>query len=73
MERYGGKYNRVHATGITGIFKDKQIEILIGDSGGDTVIKVNGKKIDNCVGAWIKILPDRPTKLTLDLFPVNKH
>ena len=60
-------YNRVRATGVTGIFKNQNIEIDIGTHGHTTTIKVNGKIINNVIGCWIKMLPDKPTVITLDM------
>ena len=60
-------YNRVRAIGVTGIFKNQDIEIDIGATGHDTKIKVNGKEIHNVAGCWIKMLPDKITTVTLDM------
>ena len=60
-------YNRVRATGVTGIYKGKNIEIDIGATSHDTIIKVNGEEIHNVLGCWIKMLPDKPTTITMDM------
>ena len=60
-------YNRILATGVTGIYKDQGIEIVIGNNGHDTIIKANGKEIKNVLGCWIKMIPDKPTTVTLEL------
>ncbi len=41
-----GEINRVIAKGVSGIYKDKDIEIGIGTDSADTYLKVNGKKVE---------------------------
>ena len=60
------KANTLRATSIYGSYKDKHIKINIGKTGNDTIIKINEKKIDNCVGTWIKIIPGKPTTLFME-------
>ena len=40
-----GKINRIIARGVTGIYKDKNIEIDIGNTAAETKVFVNGKFI----------------------------
>jgi hypothetical protein len=60
------KHNTVRATGITGIYKDAEIEIDIGQHSHDTQIRINGKKVQNCTGVWIKMRSGEPTRLFLE-------
>lgn len=66
------RINRVIATGLTGKFQGDQIEIDIGKTGNDTIIKVNGKKLDNVIGAFIRMRAGEINKLTLELIPKIK-
>ena len=66
------RINRVTATGLTGIFKGDQIEIDIGKTGNDTIIKVNGKKLNNVIAAYIKMKSGEINKLTLEVIPRTK-
>jgi len=59
--------NLVNATGVSGIYKDKSIELRIGPDAASSELFVDGKKLKNlCIGAWIKIRPGHPTKLFLE-------
>jgi len=58
--------NTVSATGLSGIYVDKEINIKIGKTYEDTVIKVNNKIVKNCIGAWIKMVMNKPTKVYLE-------
>ena len=59
--------NIVTATGLTGIYKDKNIVVHIGETGRKSKVFVNGIQLKNVQGVWIKILIDEPTKLTMEL------
>ncbi len=63
--------NGVTATGITGRFKGDQIEVIFGKSYQDTIIKVNGKKIDLVQAVYLKCVVGQVTKMTLEVIPVK--
>jgi hypothetical protein len=66
------KLNRVTAIGVKGIYKDKFIEVIIDDYPKNCVVKVDGKKVDNCAGVYIKLLPDRFPVMTLNFVKIPK-
>lgn len=57
--------NRVRATGITGIYKGKEIEVHIGKTGYESKVFINGKKVTSCSGVWIKLVAGETTKMFL--------
>lgn len=65
------KKNTVIATGVTGIYKDKQIEVRIGETGTDTEILINNKKVNNCIDICIKIKPDDLTKIHMEFVKIK--
>lgn len=66
----GVTVNRVSATNCIGVFKNKMIGIEIGESWKDTNVYVNGEKSKkHFTGIWIKMLPNKKTKLTLEMKP----
>ena len=52
---------------IEGNYKDTDIEVEIGDSGATTIVKMNGKKINNCEALYLKIAGYEQPRLTLVL------
>ncbi len=61
------KKNTVLARPITGIYKDKWIEIQIGNTGETSKVLVDGKDVsDKCLGAYIKIKPGELTRVFLE-------
>ena len=60
------KKNTVLARPVTGIYKDKLIEIQIGETGETSKILIDGKDVSNkCLGAYIKIKPGELTRVFL--------
>lgn len=59
-------YNVVRATGLTGIYKGNDIEVQIGKTYADTIVKINGKKVENCQGVWIKCVVGKITSMHLE-------
>lgn len=62
------KKNIITAVGLTGIYKDKEIEVEIGKDGSSSKIKINGKELTNVIGVHIHLWPDKPTKLVLEIY-----
>lgn len=62
------RYNRIHARGVIGIYKDQYIEIIIGETAQKSKIIVNGKEIKGVFGAHIHIREGRPTELILEKY-----
>jgi hypothetical protein len=62
------KINRINAIVKKGLYKDEEIEIEIGDEGNNSKIMVNGKILNNVLGAHIHIRVGEKTKLCLELF-----
>ncbi len=65
-----GKINRITATGVKGIYKDKTIEVHIGDSWGNTNVFIDGKQIkaeDGLIQSiHISIRCGKPTVMTIE-------
>ncbi len=59
--------NRITARCVAGIYKDKDMEIEIGNTIEDTKVKVNGKPIQ-AQNIWIKIRSGHRTTVTIDKF-----
>ena len=57
--------NRIFAEGISGIYKDKDIEVKIGTSWNNSFLLVDGKKIKHVQEIWIKMAIDKPTKIMI--------
>jgi len=62
------KINRINAIVRKGIYKDKEIEIDIGQTGHTSSVKINGKQLNNVLGAHIHIRAGEITKVCLELF-----
>ena len=61
------KKNTVLARPITGIYKDKLIEVQIGKSGCESKVFVDGKNVsEKCLGIYIKIKPGELTRIFLE-------
>ena len=58
--------NRIFAKGVSGIYKDKDIEVRIGSNYSNTELLVNGKKVEHIQGIWIKMVVDKPTKIMIE-------
>lgn len=62
------KKNIIIAKGVKGIYKDKEIEIKIGNHSDNSDIKVNGKKVRGIFGVHIHIRVDKETTLILEKY-----
>ena len=62
------KKNLIIAKGVSGIYKDKEIEVKIGENAHTSTIKVNGKKINSIFGVHIHIRLGKPTTLVLEKY-----
>lgn len=60
------RMNRIIAKGISGIFKDSEIEIQIGKDSFSSKILVYGKEIKGIYGAHIHIRAGKPTQIVLE-------
>jgi len=61
------KKNTVLARPVKGIYKDKLIEIQIGETGCKSKILINGKDVsERCLGVYIKIKPGELTRVFLE-------
>ena len=60
------KKNIIRAMGVSGIYRDKEIEIHIGASSDKTIIKVNGKPVDLIFGAHIHMRTGEMTTVVLE-------
>jgi hypothetical protein len=67
MRSYGFPVNRVTASNITGIFKGKQIEVIFNKTFKETKVLLDGKPIKDIVGIWIKCIPGKPTRLSIEI------
>ncbi len=66
-----GKINRITATGVKGIYKDKEIEVHIGSTSNDTFVFVNGKELPPSAmiqSIHISIVTGKPTRMTIEKF-----
>lgn len=64
----GVSVNRISARACNGIYKNQVIGIEIGDSWANTNVYINGEKSKKSfTGIWIKMLPNKRTKLTLEM------
>ena len=64
----GRKTNIIIAKGVSGIYKDKEIEVEIGENSQTTFIKVNGKKINSIFGVHIHMRTGEQTTLVLEKY-----
>lgn len=64
----GTTVNRISARDCIGIYKTQMIGIEIGNTLKTTKVYFDGKLCkDRITGIWIKILPNKKTKLTMEL------
>ena len=61
-----GKINRIIARGVTGIYKDKSIEVHIGKTDVDTKIFVNGKPLELVQSVHISMRVGKLTTMTIE-------
>lgn len=62
------KVNRIIARSVTGIFKDKNIEVKIGKTAHESSIKVNGKELKDVFGVHLHIRVGKPTTLVVEKY-----
>jgi len=60
------KTNVITCKGVKGIFKNHNIKLKIGNSAEDSILYVSGVKV-KYTGIWIKILPTKPTTVTIEM------
>lgn len=61
------KKNIIRATGVSGIYKDKDIEIKIGKNSEDSQVLVNGKEIGKSIfGIHIHMRAGQKTTVILE-------
>jgi len=60
------KVNRIIAKGVSGIYKDKYIEIEIAENSENCKIKVNGKEIQDVFGVHIHLRAGQQTTLVME-------
>ena len=65
------KMNRIIAKGVSGIYKDKDIEIQIGERSKDCHIFVEGKEILSCFGIHIHMRSNEPTKVIIEKYALG--
>ena len=61
---------RNYVTGIItkGIYKDKEVKLVIGKTAAESRIFINGKDISwRCLNCTIKIIPDKLTSIYFEL------
>lgn len=66
-----GKINRIIARGVSGIYKDKNIEVHIGNSSNDTKVFINGKEVSpeaRIQSIYLAIRVGKLTTLTIEKF-----
>ena len=62
------KMNRIIAKGVSGIYKDKYIEVKIGENSENCVIKINGKKVKGIFGVHIHLRAGKQTTIVLEKY-----
>ena len=60
------KMNRITAKGVSGIYKDEDIEVEIGESSEKCAVKVNGQYVKNILGIHIHMRAGKLTTLVLE-------
>jgi len=60
------KVNRITAKCVKGIYKDKEVEIQIGNTHKDTIVKINGKQIPLIQSIHIKMKFNCQTVITIE-------
>jgi len=67
------KKNIIKARVQTGKYKDSNFEIEIGKTSDDTIIKCNGKPMDDVFGAHIHMRVGQVTTLVLEKYAGDKN
>ena len=62
------KKNLIIAKGVRGIYKDKDIEVEIGESSEKCRIKVNGKEVEDIFGVHIHMRVGKLTKIIIEKY-----
>ena len=65
------RMNRIIARGVSGMYKDKDIKVEIGETAEKSSVKVNGKDVSGIFGVHIHIRIGKPTTLVLEKYKVN--
>lgn len=60
------KVNNILCEGVKGIFKDKQVELYIGPTAAESVLKVNGEMVHNIQAVHLSIRLGKPTRLFIE-------
>lgn len=60
--------NRITARGVKGIYRDKNIEIEIGEHSEDCKILVNGKEVQGIFGVHIHMRAGRRTEIIMERY-----
>ncbi len=68
MKKKKMKKNLIIATGVTGIYKDQDIEIEIGKHSNECHVKVNGKEVNDIFGVHIHLRAGELTTIVLEKF-----